>query len=235
MGDFITAVRELRLFPGENWQVYECQFDIEYFSDSLYSQWGIDCPKSVRYSVRSRRAEFLAGRYASQLALQALGLQCCCVRVGLHRAPIWPPGVAGSISHDSCTALACAGFKTEGVIGVGIDREPMIDPDVAARVGPGIAKPHELAHLDSSRWPFNEALTLVFSAKESFFKAVYPTVGRYLDFDAVSVAALQAFPERLVLVATQESGPLLPENSTHYSYFYNINNCFTTGVLFTTA
>ncbi|WP_347331210.1 4'-phosphopantetheinyl transferase family protein [Marinimicrobium locisalis] len=234
MGNFITAVRPVSLFPGGDWLVYECQFDIHYFSDTLYSQWGIVCPPSVQQSVRSRRAEFLAGRYACQLALEALGLERWSVGIGPHRAPQWPPGVVGSISHDSSSALACVGFKREGVIGVGIDREPLIESDVAPRIASSIAKPDELERLDYRQWPFNKALTLIFSAKESFFKAAYPSVGRYLDFDAVRFAGFQKrgdLGECLALVLPQALASSLPSGSTHCGYFYRVRNCFTTGVL----
>ncbi len=42
-----------------------------------------------------------------------------------------------------------------------------------------------------SAYNFNEALTLVFSAKESLFKALYPSVNRYFDFLDVIVAVFK--------------------------------------------
>lgn len=234
MGNFITAVRTVPLFPCAEWIVYECQFDATYFRDSLYSQCGIECPESIQHSVRARRAEFFAGRYACRLALEPLGWGRWSVGVGALRAPLWPPGVVGSISHDSSSALACAGLRTEKVIGVGIDREPVIELDVALRIASSIAKPDELGLLDSRLWPFNKALTLIFSAKESFFKAAYPTLGRYLDFDAVRFAGLQGIGglnDYLAFALPFELASPLPAGSTHYGHFHSTRNGFTTGVL----
>ena len=38
-------------------------------------------------------------------------------------------------------------------------------------------------------WPFWRALTLVFSAKETIFKGLFPEVNRYFDFRDVAVVS----------------------------------------------
>ncbi len=48
------------------------------------------------------------------------------------------------------------------------------------------------------------ALTIAFSAKESFYKAAYATVGRIFDFSAVQVKELDARKQRLTLVLNED-------------------------------
>ena len=42
-------------------------------------------------------------------------------------------------------------------------------------------------------------LTLVFSAKESLFKCLYPRVGRYFDFQEARVVEVNASPHRFTI------------------------------------
>ena len=43
---------------------------------------------------------------AARAALTALGHQACAIPVGERRAPDWPRGVVGTITHDKGAALA---------------------------------------------------------------------------------------------------------------------------------
>ncbi|HDX8597363.1 TPA: 4'-phosphopantetheinyl transferase superfamily protein, partial [Aeromonas dhakensis] len=56
----------------------------------------------------------------------------------------------------------------------------------ASELWPGIASGEEWGRLAAAARTVGlgraEALTLIFSAKESLFKALYPRVGRYFDF-----------------------------------------------------
>jgi 4'-phosphopantetheinyl transferase EntD len=73
-----------------------------------------------------RTLEFRTGRAYAKLALSKLG--CCPVEllVGADKAPIWPAGVSGSITHTSGTEgghVAAAVARTDVVGKIGIDAE----------------------------------------------------------------------------------------------------------------
>ena len=73
-----------------------------------------------------RTLEFRTGRAYAKLALSKLG--CCPVEllVGADKAPIWPEGVSGSITHASGAAgvhVAAAVVRTGNVGRIGIDAE----------------------------------------------------------------------------------------------------------------
>ena len=55
--------------------------------------------RAVARAVPARRAEFAAGRRAAHRAMERLGVPAAPVAMGSDRAPVWPPGVIGSISH----------------------------------------------------------------------------------------------------------------------------------------
>jgi 4'-phosphopantetheinyl transferase EntD len=74
----------------------------------------------------SRTLEFKTGRAYAKRALSKLG--CCPVElaVGADKAPLWPAGVSGSITHTTGTAgghVAAAVARTDAVSRIGIDAE----------------------------------------------------------------------------------------------------------------
>jgi 4'-phosphopantetheinyl transferase EntD len=74
--------------------------------------------------------------------------------------------------------------------GVGIDiEEVVVDPSIREAMLGNIISIRELAHLrqPNLELSFDVLLTLVFSAKESFYKGTYGSIGRCFDFDAIEL------------------------------------------------
>jgi enterobactin synthetase component D len=179
---FLNHIAPLALFLVE--------FDAPGFSDSAFADAGIDCPEPIARSVRKRRAEFFYGRLCAKAALAAIGTPGQ-VSVGAQREPRWPAAVVGSISHSD--TIAAAAVAPAGVCGgVGIDLAERIAADgVDELIGIVVSK-REHGYLASlgAQQDIALCLTVVFSAKETFFKAVYSLVREYFDFDAVEVVEL---------------------------------------------
>lgn len=173
----------------------ECDFVLEDFADAEFATLGIACPPSFERAVAKRKAEFLAGRWCADRAMQQLGLAPVEIGVGEHRAPLWPPQLKGSITHvgpvaDSVATACCALAQAENCQGIGIDLENIMTGSVAADTQAMLLADDEVALLASLQEPWAELVTLVFSAKESLFKALYPSVGRYFDFLDAKLVAL---------------------------------------------
>jgi 4'-phosphopantetheinyl transferase EntD len=138
----------------------------------------------IRGAVPKRRQEFTAGRNCARQALRILGLPAnqakVPIGVGSHREPIFPTGVIGSISH--CNEFCAAAVARTGgaLVGIGIDVEVnrSLDLDVASLV----MSPQERHIWESSLRPRGIPVTIAFSIKEAFFKAVFLRCRRYLDF-----------------------------------------------------
>ena len=132
----------------------------------------------------ARRREFTDGRSCARAALAMLGLPDAPVRIGSHREPLWPPGVVGSITH-------CDGYRAAAVArscfyrSLGLDAEPnqALPPDLHDFV----MRPEERAAAARSEMTALHQDRLVFCAKESFYKAWFPLVRRWLDFTDVAV------------------------------------------------
>ena len=146
---------------------------------------------------RGRRREFAAGRAAARAALAQLGLPPAPIPMAPDRAPVWPQGVVGSISHDGQTCLAVVARATTGLRGLGLDIEPMdpLEPDL----WPEICRPPELAYLNRQP-PEHRGLwaRMLFCAKEAAYKAHYPLTRTLTDFHALEVTLCPArFTARL--------------------------------------
>jgi 4'-phosphopantetheinyl transferase EntD len=183
-----------------------CDFDGAPCGPEQYLQHGIIFPDGLRRAVNQRRAEYLAGRLCALAALRRLGLDVADIPPGPDRAPQWPPGVTGSITHrgySSCCALAPSAVCA----GVGIDLERCMERDMAAQCAPLIVDPQEQALLRRQEPAFEWLLTLVFSAKESLFKALYPAIRMYFDFLDARVIGLEPARGLLHLELKRDLGP----------------------------
>ncbi len=133
-----------------------------------------------------RYAEFSTGRACARAALAQLGLPPAPIPRGPRGEPRWPDGVTGSITH--CTGYrACAVARRTQVSALGIDAEPT-DP-LPADVLRVVATRAERAWLDERMASTPEVCwdTLLFSAKESAYKAWFPLTGTSLGFADVAV------------------------------------------------
>jgi 4'-phosphopantetheinyl transferase EntD len=129
-------------------------------------------------AVPLRRVLFALGRAAARDALRELGIQDVGVRRGSRGEPVWPSGVVGAISHSQDVAVALVGRAVD-YAGLGIDvEEPARGP--TARAARLVCRPAEMAWADPEAG--TERLTMLFSAKEAVFKALFPIEHVWLGF-----------------------------------------------------
>ncbi len=136
----------------------------------------------VGCAVEKRRREFATARDCARRALAGLGLPPAPIPTGPRGEPCWPWGIVGSITH--CHGYrACAVARSSDLIALGIDAEPN-DP-LPEGILETIARPEELAQLrqlastvSAVRWD-----RLLFSAKESVYKAWFPLTRCELGFE----------------------------------------------------
>ncbi|WP_415401822.1 4'-phosphopantetheinyl transferase family protein [Tateyamaria sp. SN3-11] len=183
-----------------------CSFDVSAYSPTFFDHFSIACPDSINASVPKRQAEFLAGRYLARAALDALGSPASHVGIGTHRQPLWPDGYSGSISHADGGAVALVAARRDRVIGV--DLETILSAHTAQTVGPQILTQTEATWLPSSKGDYLANLTLIFSAKETLFKALNPRVGEFFDFHAAECVG-EITSSKVSLALTQNLGATL--------------------------
>lgn len=140
----------------------------------------------IARAMDNRRREFTTVRHCARQALAALGRPAGPLLPGERGAPIWPDGVVGSMTH--CTGYRAAAVADRGdVASLGIDAEP--HGPLPDRVVQAVALPRErrmLAGL-ARREPSVHWGRLLFSAKESVYKAWFPLTRTWLGFEEAEV------------------------------------------------
>lgn len=158
---------------------------------SCFERFGVVCPPSVARAVPKRKAEYLAGRRVAIHSLRDAGIDVADLGTDSSRAPLWPDGYTGSITHSHDMAAAIALRKGE-VPGVGIDLEPVASTDAMVAIMQVALSPSEQRALTPLALHVGEptAVTIAFSAKESFYKATAAEVGHVFDFTALRITSV---------------------------------------------
>ncbi|WP_439427376.1 4'-phosphopantetheinyl transferase family protein [Micromonospora sp. LA-10] len=138
----------------------------------------------IAAAVKSRRREFITARRCARQAMGLLGLPPAPIRSGPKREPLWPAGVVGSLTHCSGYRAAAVARAAE-ISSVGIDAEPhgpLPRGVLKSIVAPGDTDTlrRVTLHDPATQWG-----RLLFSAKESVYKAWFPLTARWLGFEDV--------------------------------------------------
>ncbi|GKQ41893.1 4'-phosphopantetheinyl transferase [Streptomyces sp. A012304] len=160
----------------------------------------------VARAVAKRRREFTVVRSCARRAMEKLGVPPQPVLPGERGAPRWPEGLAGSMTH--CDGYGAAALvRADDLASLGIDAEP--HAPLPEGVLPAVALPAEeerLRRLAEDR-PEVHWDRLLFSAKESVYKAWFPLTRKWLDFGEADIdidagpadGALGGFRARLLV------------------------------------
>lgn len=137
---------------------------------------------AIARAVPNRRREFAAGRRAARSALGALGHAPAAIPMAPDRAPHWPEGVTGTISHGAGICLALLGHSKDWA-GLGLDLEPALPlPDDILTT---ICTPAEQAAFAQDRGGLLSRR--LFCAKEATYKAQYAQSRRLLSFHDLEI------------------------------------------------
>ena len=138
-------------------------------------------------AVEKRRREFVTARACAREALSQLGLPAQAIPTGSRGEPLWPQGVVGAITH--CTGYrACAVGPASELLTIGVDAE--VDDALPPGVLGDIALAEERRWIEAARAadPGTSWDRLLFSIKESIYKAWFPLTGSWLGFEDAAVA-----------------------------------------------
>ncbi|QEY59029.1 4'-phosphopantetheinyl transferase superfamily protein [Pseudomonas sp. C27(2019)] len=159
--------------------------------DALTPELVADCAIDLPKATSKRQAEFLAARLCARKALHIqTGLASLPTQQENSRIPLWPAQSCGSMSHSHSLAAALVG-DSHTWQGLGIDIEKPLSPKRAQRLAKNIlttAEHDTYALLNSGQQAMY--LTVVFSFKESLFKALNPLTARYFSFHDAQVLDL---------------------------------------------
>ena len=137
--------------------------------------------KIIQHAVSKRQREFRATRLMARELLKHLKVDRFPLLSGVHREPLWPAHICGSITHtDDFCAVAIA--LTKDVTSVGLDAQKI--SVINDELQPYICHPLEKEWINAlPEAEQNCYSNLVFSAKECFFKWQFPLTQSWLNFN----------------------------------------------------
>jgi 4'-phosphopantetheinyl transferase EntD len=159
---------------------------VDTFVDSPGATLFPDEEAVVTRAVDQRRQEFTSARLCARTALARLGVPAVPILPGERGAPVWPDGIVGSMTH-------CPGYRAAAVARaadmrtIGVDAE--LNEPLPAGVLDLISLPEEREDLSRMHLQRSDVCCdrLLFSAKESVYKAWFPLTLRWLDFSDARV------------------------------------------------
>lgn len=156
-------------------------------------------------AIDKRRREYTTVRACARDALGQLGITPAPLVAGERGAPVWPKGVVGSMTHRAGYRAAAVAHRGQ-VRSVGIDAEP--DARLPDGLVDTIAVPADLPSLEAFANTCVAADRLLFSAKESVYKAWFPLARRWLGFNDATVHLRLdgTFTARLLVDGTVDEG-----------------------------
>lgn len=148
----------------------------------IWQSYDLARPDYLLNAIPKRLDEFYAGRILAQGILQR-HFNCVTPISSLqHKLPIWPQGLSGSISHSNQHVIVTVAANAQYL---GIDIEQVVEERFAHESHALILTGTELQLWQSGQingFDFCQYVTLIFSLKESLYKAVYPVAQHYIDF-----------------------------------------------------
>jgi 4'-phosphopantetheinyl transferase EntD len=161
----------------------------------------------ISHCADKRIQDFAAGRACAHRALQEFGITGFSLLSGLDRAPIWPPSIAGSITHtDGCRAAVVAPERHFRSLGLDCEAIEAVHQELWSR----ICSPPELNRLQGLSPPERQhQAALIFAAKEAFYKCQYPLTKQWVGFEDVVIEPVAGDPDSgTFTVLPQRSLPL---------------------------
>jgi enterobactin synthetase component D len=172
---------------------HRVRFDVSSVTEAHPWLASLAVPPALAGAAPARRLEFLVGRACAREAMRALSpeLVAFAIPIGADRGPRWPDGVVGAITHGAGLVAAAVGSPSE-VRGLGIDCERVVDAGAMDAVLE-TALPHAPERDVATRAGLDPrvACTVVFSAKESVYKALRTRAGRPIDFGDLELVELE--------------------------------------------
>ena len=143
--------------------------------------------RAVAGAVEKRRREFASGRELARRALTRFSYHNVTIPAGADRAPVWPCGIVGSISHTDTVCAVAAAQQSSGIASVGLDIEKA--KPLPADLWETVMSQAERAGLPEVPGLDAGLLAMVvFSAKEASYKCQYQLSKEFFDFSDFTVS-----------------------------------------------
>lgn len=222
MDKFLSNANPVSWFGNPALSIFQADFDVDHYSDALIPRLNAGYETFIQNAVVKRKSEFIAGRYCAHQSLGRWAAPDSIIGIGEGRSPVWPSGIVGSISHCHAYALAVTA-RTDDLFAIGLDVEDLVSEETRNNIQKAVVNQNEMFLLTESPRA-DIVFTLIFSMKESFFKAAYPHVKFYFDFPAISLTRIDWERGTVLFEVNQPLGTLFTAGSVFCGQFRVVEN-----------
>lgn len=198
---------------------------------------GFQIPNKLLDAVYKRQNQFAAGRICAINAAKKLLDETHHISQDEYGRPLWPKGLAGSITHTNEIAIAEV-VRSDKIYNIGIDAEKITTcRDVINSFNDLVLTEREKKLLLSDKHKDNYIfyLHLIFAVKEAVYKCLNPLVNVFFDFYSVNVDFISIGSNKVELQLLQDLNKQFHKGYKLYAlykYFYNINHIYTKILIF---
>lgn len=149
-----------------------------------------EVPPGFHSWAEKRKREYRCGRHHARHALSLAGGALTAILRDGEGVPLFPPGFSGSITHTGKTSTLAAAVVAPGTARVGIDAEELrnLPEDMVQYILSASEREHLRQDLRGMPPPLTkegQSALMAFSAKEAFYKCVFPKLRCRLNFHDV--------------------------------------------------
>jgi len=191
---------------GDPWLAVS-HFDAKKYHDALCQAWAIPLPARLQQAVSKRRAEYLASRFLVRSVLAELGIPDFILTNAPDRSPCWPEGIRASLSHSAGVVVLAVSRQS---VALGVDVEQMMSETTARETADMLMNDAEQQLLRTLPLPFSAAATLLFSLKESLYKALWPQLHQPMEFHQAALVSVDMAQQRATLRLTRNFSEAYP-------------------------
>lgn len=159
--------------------------------------------EKVKRFAQTRRAQYMSSRFALKHLFKKYGLDLTSLESDQDGVPLYPQHISACLSHTYNYSVAISSSLD---IHLGVDIEKIISPARIEVMRNKILHKNDLALSDQQL----REMTLIFSAKESLFKALFPTVRCFFGFEEASCLSIDH--QHLTLELHSQKEQLVPFN-----------------------
>jgi 4'-phosphopantetheinyl transferase EntD len=222
MDKFLSNANPVSWFANRALSIFQTDFHADHYSDALIAHVNDGYGTFIQNAVVKRKSEFIAGRYCAHRSLTSWNIPDGIISIGEGRSPVWPAGIVGSISHCHACAVAVTA-RADDLFAIGLDVEDIVAEETRNNIQNAVVNQNEMVLLAQSPRP-DVVFTLIFSLKESFFKAAYPHVKFYFDFPAISLTHIDWEQGRVLFELNQQLGTLFAARTAFSGQFRILEN-----------
>ncbi len=228
---FISTVECIKPWP-EFAEIAQCEFDINAYNDGLFAEHEFDFPNALARAVPKRKSEYLAGRICASKLMHQRNMAGP-INTGPNREPVFPsPHIVGTITHtnlaDNRNLAMAAIADAKDFYGIGLDVEGFINTETYANIKDKIINPTEETLIERLEIPNNQAFTIIFSVKESFYKAGFALVKRFFGFSAIEITQIDIAKQLIHFRIIETLNPIINSRDNHQARFLMTDNCVLT-------